>query len=73
MDNCVRELTAKELIEQSNIDNKDRILSRLKEEDLRTHKQIERYETTISEQRYMLEAYRNVLTDLVYSNWINHR
>ncbi len=73
MDNCVRELTAKELIEQSNIDNKDRILSRLKEEDLRTHKQIERYETTISEQRYMLEAYRNVLADLVYSNWINHR
>ena len=73
MSECFREVTSKELIEQSNIDNKDRILSRMKEEDLRTHKQIERYEVTISEQRYMLEAYRNVLQDMIYSNWINNR
>lgn len=71
--NCVREMTAKELIEQSNIDKKDLILSRMKEEDFRLHKQIERYETTISEQRYMIEAYRNVLGDLVYSNWLNRK
>lgn len=73
MSECVRELTSKELIEQSNLKNKDIILSRMKEEDLRTHKQIERYEATISEQMYMIEAYRNVLSDLVYSNWINRR
>lgn len=69
---CVREMTSKELVEESNIDNKDLILSRMKEEDLRIHKQIERYEITISEQRYMIEAYRNVLKDMIYSNWLNN-
>ena len=69
---CVREMTSKELVEESNIDNKDLILSRMKEEDLRIHKQIERYEITISEQRYMIESYRNVLKDMFYSNWLNN-
>lgn len=69
---CVREMTSKELVEESNIDNKDLILSRMKEEDLRIHKQIERYEITISEQRYMIESYRNVLKDMIYSNWLNN-
>ena len=72
MEHCVREMTAKEMIEQSDIDKKDIILSRMKEADYRTHKQIERYETTISEQRYMLEAYRAVMQDMIYSNWLNN-
>ena len=46
MEHCVREMTAKEIIEQSDIDKKDVILQRMKEEDYRTHKLIERYYTT---------------------------
>ena len=70
---CVREKTSKELIEESNLDNKDLILSRMKEEDYRNHSRIEQYETTISEQRYLLEAYRTVMSDMIYSNWLNKR
>lgn len=70
--NCVREMTAKELIEKSNIDNKDLILSRMKEEDYRTHQRIERYETTISDQRYLIETYRTVLQDIIYSGYVNN-
>ena len=73
MGDCVREKTSKELIEESNLDNKDLILSRMKEEDYRNHSIIERYETTISEQRYLLEAYRTVMLDITYSNWLNKR
>lgn len=73
MGDCVREQTSKELIEESNLDNKDLILSRMKEEDYRNHSIIERYETTISEQRYLLEAYRTVMSDMIYSNWLNKR
>lgn len=72
MDKCVREMTAKEIVENSDIENKDLILSRMKESDFRTHKQIERYETTISDQRYLIESYRTVLKDMVYSNWLNN-
>lgn len=68
---CVRELTSKELIDQSDIDNKDLILSRMKEEDYRTHQRMERYETTISDQRYVIESYRTVLKDIIYSNWLS--
>ena len=71
MENCVRELTAKEIIERSDIDKKDVILLIMKEEDCRTHKLIERHETTISEQRYLIEAYRTVMQDIVYGNWLN--
>ena len=71
MENCVREMTEKEIIEQSDIDKKDVILSRMKEEDYRTHKLIEKYETTISEQRYLIEAYRTVMQDMIYINWLN--
>lgn len=73
MGDCVREKTSKELIEESNLDNKDLILSRMKEEDYRNHSRIEQYETTISEQRYLLEAYRTVMSDMIYSNWLNKR
>ena len=65
-------MTAKEIIEQSDIDKKDVILSRMKEKDFRTHKQIERYETTLSEQVHVIESYRTVLKDMIYSNWLNN-
>ena len=68
---CVREMTIKELIEQSNIDNKDLILQRIKEEDYKMHQRMERYETTISDQRYLIESYRTVLQDMIYSGYLN--
>ena len=71
MSECVRELTARELVEQSNLENKDIILQRMKDADFRTHQQLERYEATLSDQRYLIEAYRTVLKDMVYSNWLN--
>lgn len=73
MSDCVREMTSKELIENSNLDNKEKdlILSRLKAEDERNHKIIERYENTMSDQRYLIEAYRTVLKDMIYSSWMN--
>lgn len=67
---CVREMTSKELVEESNIDNKDLILSRMKEEDYRNHSRLERYENTIADQRYLIEAYKTVLKDMIYSNGI---
>lgn len=72
MSECVREMTVKEMIEESSIENKDLIISRLKDADFRNHKQLERYETTISDQRYLIEAYRTVLKDMVYSNGIDN-
>lgn len=72
MSECVREMTVKEMIEESSIENKDLIISRLKDADLRNHRQFERYETTISDQRYLIEAYRTVLKDMVYSNGIGN-
>lgn len=68
---CVREMTAKEMIEQSDIDKKDLILSRMKEEDCYTHKRIESCVNTIDEQRHVIESYRTVLQDMIYSNWLN--
>lgn len=69
--NCVRELTAKELIEESNIDNKDLILSRMKEEYCRMEERIKRYDDTTGEQMNVIMAYRTVLKDMIYSNWLN--
>lgn len=69
--NCVRELTAKELIEESNIDNKDLILSRMKEEYCRMEERIKRYDDTMGEQMNVIMAYRTVLKDMIYSNWLN--
>ena len=73
MSDCVREMTSKELLEISNLDNKEKdlILSRLKAESERNYSATERYEKTISEQRYLIESYRTVLADMVYSNWFN--
>ena len=69
--NCVREMTAKELIEESNIDNKDLILSRMKEEYCRMEERIKRYDDTMGEQMNVIMAYRTVLKDMIYSNWLN--
>ena len=71
MPECVREMTAKELIEESNLDNKDLILSKLKEADCRMYERTERYEHELLEQRHLIEAYRTVLKDMIYSNWVN--
>lgn len=71
MSECVREMTAKELIEESNLDNKDLILSRLKEADCRMYERTEKYEHELLEQRHLIEAYRTVLKDMIYSNWVN--
>lgn len=73
MSECVREMTAKELIEESNLDNKDLILSRLKEAEHRTYERTEGYERELSEQRHLIEAYRTVLKDMIYSNWLSNR
>ena len=70
-ENCVRETTTKELIEESNIENKELILSRMKSEYVRTQDRINAYENTISEQRDLITAYRTVLTDMIYSNWLS--
>jgi len=72
MDRCVREMTAIELIEESNIDKKDMILSRLKEADKRREEMFERCETTISEQGNLIASYRTVLKDMIYSGWLNN-
>ena len=74
MDKCVRENTAIELIEESGIESEEKalILSILKDNDYRNHKQIERYETRITEQNYLIEAYRTVLKDMVYSDGVKN-
>ena len=69
--NCVREMTAKELIEESIIENKDLILSRMKEEYCRMEERIKRYDDTMGEQMNVIMAYRTVLKDMIYSNWLN--
>lgn len=73
MDCCKRELTVKELIEQSNIENKDVILSRLKESDYKMSQRLERCEDVIKDQEKLIESYRTVLKDMIYSNWLNDR
>lgn len=69
--NCVREMTSKELIEESSIENKDLILSRMKEEYCRMEERIKRYDDTMKEQMNVIMAYRTVLKDMIYSNWLN--
>lgn len=68
----VRELTARELIEQSNCENKELILKRLKEEDFRLHERLNSHEEEIHRQRNIIESYRTVLKDMIYSNCLNH-
>ena len=71
MSECVREMTSKELIEQSSLSNKELILQRLKSENDRFNSRIGNLEKTVIEQRNLIESYRTVLKDMVYSNWLN--
>ena len=71
MSECVREMTSKELIEQSRLSNKELILQRLKSENDKVNSRIGNLEKTVIEQRNLIESYRTVLKDMVYSNWLN--
>ena len=71
MSECVREMTSKELIEQSSLSNKELILQRLKSENDKVNSRIGNLEKTVIEQRNLIESYRTVLKDMVYSNWLN--
>ena len=70
MSECVREMTSKELIEQSSLSNKELILQRLKSENDKVNSIIGNLEKTVTEQRNLIESYRTVLKDMVYSNWL---
>ena len=70
MSECVREITSKELIEQSSLSNKELILQRLKSENDKVNSRIGNLEKTVIEQRNLIESYRTVLKDMVYSNWL---
>ena len=71
MSECVREMTSKELIEQSSLSNKELILQRLKSENDKVNSRIGNLEKTVIEQRNLIESYRTVLKDMVYSNLLN--
>ena len=71
MSECGREMTSKELIEHSSLSNKELILQRLKSENDRFNSRIGNLEKTVIEQRNLIESYRTVLKDMVYSNWLN--
>ena len=71
MSECVREMTSKELIEQSSLSNKELILQRLKSENDKVNSIIGNLEKAVTEQRNLIESYRTVLKDMVYSNWLN--
>ena len=71
MSECVREMTSKELIEQSSLSNKELILQRLKSENDKVNSRIGNLEKTVIEQRNLIESYRTVLKDMIYSNWLN--
>ena len=70
MSECGREMTSKELIEQSSLSNKELILQRLKSENDKVNSIIGNLEKTVTEQRNLIESYRTVLKDMVYSNWL---
>ena len=71
MSECVREMTSKELIEQSSLSNKELILQRLKSENDRFNSRIGNLEKTVIEQRNLIESYRTVLKDIVYRDGLN--
>lgn len=65
MSDICRELTSKELIEQSDCKNKDVILSRLKAEDNRTMQRIDALEEERNYLTNLTDAYRMVIKDIV--------
>lgn len=68
MDGAVREMNARELIEQSNLENKEVILKRLKMEREWMEDRLKRTEETVIEQAELIKGYRAVLKDLYKAN-----
>lgn len=68
MSECVRELSAIELIEQSDLKNKEMILQRLKEQDYWVDDRIKSLEETVQAQEELIRHYRSVLKDVVKSS-----
>ena len=68
MSECVRELSTIELIEQSDLENKEIILQRLKEQYYCVDERIKRLEETVQEQAELIRHYRSVLKDMVKSS-----
>ncbi len=68
MDGAVREMNARELIEQSNLKNKEVILKRLQMEREWMEDRIKRTEETVIEQAELIKGYRAVLKDLYKTN-----
>ena len=68
MSECVRELSAIELIEQSDLKEKEIILQRLKEQDYWADERINRLEKTVLEQAGLIRHYRGVLKDIAKSS-----
>ena len=64
MDGAVREMDARELIEQSNLGNKEVILKRLKTEREWMEDRLRRAEETVIEQAELIKGYRAVLKDI---------
>ena len=71
MNECAREMTSKELIEESDVSNKELILDRMKSENDRVNSRIRNLEETNCEQRSLIDSYRAVLKDMIYSHWLN--
>ena len=65
MSDICRELTSKELIEQSDCKNKEVILSRMKAEDNRTMQRIDALEEERNYLTNLTDAYRMVIKDIV--------
>lgn len=68
MEGTVREMNARELIEQSNLKNKEVILKRLQMEREWMEDRIKRTEETVIEQAELIKGYRAVLKDLYKTN-----
>ena len=68
MDGAVREMDARELIEQSNLENKEVILKRLQMEREWMEDRLKRTEETVIEQAELIKGYRAVLKDLCKAN-----
>lgn len=65
MSDICRELTSRELIEQSDCKNKDVILNRLKVEDNRAMQRIDALEEERNYLTNLTDAYRMVIKDIV--------
>ena len=65
MNELVRELTSRELVEDSDCKNKEIILSRMKAEDNRTMQRIDALEEERNHYIVLTDAYRTVIKDIV--------